>query len=140
VIDKNKAQLGITLYPPTSNKEIEDFENSIKIKLPEDIKTFYKFCNGFESNEDMFRIIPLEEILSSWEDYTGSDFYIAEYMVYCDIWIFSTIGDNNYKICTHDKTILTDSFTEFLHRFIIGGVFEKAGLYDWAETLNKSNP
>jgi len=63
IIDENKVQLGITLYEPACDYNIENFEEELHIKLPDDIKTFYRFCNGFESEEDMFRIIPLEEIL-----------------------------------------------------------------------------
>jgi hypothetical protein len=125
------------LYSPASDKEIDDFENALEINLPGDFKAFYKFCNGFESEEDLFRIIPLQEILSCCEEYTTGTFYIAEYMVYCDIWMVAIEEGGKYKI-SHDF-ILTDSFTAFLHHFLIGGVFEKGGLYDWGKsTHNKT--
>jgi len=132
-IRKNKTQLGITLYEPAHDYDIENFEQELNIKLPDDIKAFYRFCNGFESEEDMFRIIPLEEILYNKSKYITNEFYIAEYMVYCDMWTVSVNDtDNSYNI-----SILTNSFTEFLDRFIQGGVFEENGLYAWRDKINK---
>jgi hypothetical protein len=137
-ISENKVELGITLYQPAYYGEIENFERELSIKLPDEIKEFYRFCNGFESEEDMFRIIPLKEILESRKYFKPNHFYIAEYMVYCDMWevVMNTINDK-YKLQeTSFKTILTDSFTEFLDRFIKGGVFGEDGLYDWKDQIN----
>jgi len=62
-IKTDKHELGITLFEPASPTEIADFENIMNIKFPADFVEFYSFANGFESDEDMFRIIPLEEII-----------------------------------------------------------------------------
>ena len=137
-INENKNRLGFTLNKKASDAEIEQFEKN-KIHLPDDLKTFYKFCNGFETNEYLFRLIPLNEIISNgFKNKTSFD--IAEYLIYSDVWTID-INQNNkndYQIYNKadDIVILTNSFTEFLVRFINRGLFE--GLCYWREEI-KSN-
>lgn len=137
-IQKNKDKLRITLYEKASEKEIAYFE-SIKTFLPDDVKLFYQFCNGFCSGKDLFRIIPLEEIIDPLLDDTNNKhvFNIAEYMIYCDTWQLqiNPSNKNDYMIYNEaeDVVILTNSFAEFLDRFLTGGVFD--GLYDWREQI-----
>ncbi|WP_028981091.1 SMI1/KNR4 family protein [Sporocytophaga myxococcoides] len=137
-IERDKKTLGITLYNKATLEEIVSFERVMNIKLPDDIKTFYKYCNGFESEEDMFRIIPLDEIIDRREDVDSylinpKDFHIAEYMIYCDMWTLTVdeINNNKYSIYNNAETAvdLTNNFSEFMDRFLNGGVFD--GLYDW---------
>lgn len=106
--------------------------------------TFYKFSNGFESAKDMFRIIPLEEIIHNIKGRNShtenlKDFHIAEYMTYCDMWTLHVNPDdrNQYKIYNQaNNTItLTQSFSDFLNVFLNDGVFD--GLYFWRKTIEK---
>ena len=138
LIELNKAEYGITLYPPASPSALIEFENRLKIKLPDDIAEFYRFANGFESGEDMFRIIPLDEILRNADRYDDNAFYIAEYMTYCDMWeIVIDPVNSRYKIQdSSSKTVLTNSFSDFLGHFLQGGVFEDNGLYDWKTQIH----
>lgn len=133
-IYKHQSALGITLYQEASEEVLLAFEKS-KIRLPDDVKYFYGFCNGFESGEDMFRIIPLEEIMSAEPDqYLMNDtcFHFAEYLIYCDMWTvnINTVNNNDYEIYNEadSRVVLTNSFSEFLTVFLNGGVFD--GLYD----------
>ncbi len=139
-IQSNKADFGVTLYKAASVIDITKFEKTKGVKLPTDIKQFYTFCNGFESEEDMFRIIPLDEILENKQDsYTigQKDFHIAEYMIYCDMWTIAIDAQNseNYSIYkkTDSQLTLTNSFASFLDKFLTGGVFN--GLYKWEEEV-----
>ncbi|HEX8427613.1 SMI1/KNR4 family protein [Hymenobacter sp.] len=135
-------QLGITLYPAASSAEIRDFELKLKIKLPDEAKAFYQFCNGFESEEDLFRIIPLDEISSNIQSYKPHQFYIAEYLMYCDEWTIGVnpLNNNEYGICNHHEFIkeicLTDSLPDFLECFLSYGLFKANGLYDLHHTRN----
>lgn len=141
---ENQEALGIMLNAEASDAEIEAFEKEMKVKLPEEVKTFYKFCNGFESEDFIFRIIPLEEIVKNAKDpdtYLDKpwDFHFAEYMIYSDMWTISIEYDGNaYSIYnkTDNVVVLTNSFSEFLHRFLTGGVFD--GLYRWIEELEQN--
>jgi SMI1 / KNR4 family (SUKH-1) len=139
-IKANRQKLGITLYAPASLEEITAFENIKGLKLPDDIVTFYRFCNGFESDEHMFRIIPLDEIIENINDRHTSyisnpkDYHIAEYMIYIDMWSLHIDNNdkNNYRIYYKAETVLTNSFAEFLDTFLNEGV---AGLYTWGEKI-----
>ncbi|MEP5338291.1 MAG: SMI1/KNR4 family protein [Algibacter sp.] len=141
-IKVNKNELKISLYKGASELEIFDFEE-IEMKLPDDIKKFYSFTNGFESAEDLFRIIPLDEIIEKGNDdylISNTSFHIAEYMTYCDMWSVNVDSTNNneYEIYNKADDIvkLTNSFVEFLEVFLNGGVFENEGLYDWRKNIN----
>ena len=134
----NHKQFGIKLNKGASESEITEFEK-VKGLMPDDFKKLYKTFNGFYSKEDMFRIIPLNEILKNGNDLSlrnENDFYIAEYMIYSDEWTLSVNSQirNNYIIYEGTDTLnLTDSLTEFLCVFIAGGVFD--GLYKWREEM-----
>lgn len=143
-IQNNKLILRITPYKKASTEEISEFEEVMDIKLPDDFKTFYSFYNGFESHEDMFRIIPLNEIIKRSDDKSylsnQKDFHFAEYMIYCDVWTLNINSTNNniYSIynIAGDIVTLTNSFSEFLSRFLVGGVF--SGLYNWREEIKQN--
>ena len=134
-LQTQSAEKGITLYPPATEAEIARFEQIKKINLPDDLRTFYSFCNGLESEEDMFRIVPLEEILEyeTWHKSKKLNFHFAEYMTYCDYWniIINPNDHNAYTIYNyHDDNenfIWTKSFPEFIGKFLSGGVYD--GLY-----------
>lgn len=130
----------ITLYEGATDQQIAELENSAGVKLPNDVKQFYKFSNGFISDEYQFRIVPLNELLS--HDRGQNILYIGEYLCYCDTWALIINPENNcYQINYPDERgfVLTNSFSEFLSRFFIGGVFEQNGLYDWREDKIKRN-
>lgn len=135
-IRDDKIKHDITLYEGASAQEIADFEERMGITLPEDLKTFHSFCNGFYSAEDMFQIIPLSETLDSmskgyYPNLRNGQFQIAEYMIYCDAWTIQ-ISDSMHE---HKTTYTIDdarvNIVQFLKVFLAGGVFE--GLYEWRE-------
>jgi len=130
----NLPQTDITLYPGTSEQLIRQFEQEINSVLPTDFKTFYSFCNGFESKKDMFRMIPLEEIVDWKQREKPQQFYVAEYLTYCDMWEVELTNplSGTYRIHNMDVT-LTDSLAVFLNRFLQDGVFGDKGLHNWCE-------
>lgn len=138
LIQAEQEKFGITLYIKPTEAEIAAFENEV-FSLPDDIKTFYRFCDGFESKEDMFRIIPLGEIMEYGRKKGPYECCIAEYMIYCDFWTLSINPNkpNEYRILygSLDNLTMTNSFAEFLDRFLKGGVFD--GLYEWKDQLVK---
>ncbi|MBW3129398.1 SMI1/KNR4 family protein [Hymenobacter profundi] len=132
----NLSQTDITLYPGASKQLIQQFEQEMSLTLPADFKAFYSFCNGFESAEDMFRIIPLEEILEQKREFEPQQFYVAEYLTYCDIWeVELTSQSSGYQI-HHMNVALTDSLATFIDRFLRDGVYTKnGGLLDWPDEV-----
>jgi hypothetical protein len=142
-IRSRQEELQITLYPRVPESSIDNFEQELSIKLPSDVKTFYRFSNGMEAEADLFRIIPLDEILDGMRSSCADRFYIAEYMVYSDIWVMQVNPDdhNDYTIFNIDKDneqlSLTRSFAGFIQRWLKGGVFGAGGLYDWHKEVKK---
>jgi hypothetical protein len=133
----------ITLFPQANLQELAEFEDLLQCPLPEDIKTLYLFCNGFESAEDIFRIIPLQEISDRLSECRPNCFYFAEYMTYCDKWEIeiNPLNPNDYWIFNRGQAyrLLTKSLAHFLDRFLVGGVFGEGGLYDWHEEVDGQN-
>ena len=142
-LSTNLSPYDITPYPPASNEDLLNFEQKLGCPIPEDFKAFYFFCNGFESAEDLFRIIPLSEIADDLSKYKPNCFAFAEYMIYCDIWEIeiNPSKSDEYWISNHGLAFrdLTNSFGEFLNRFLTKGVFGEGGLYTWHEEVDAKN-
>ncbi|KJD31044.1 MULTISPECIES: SMI1/KNR4 family protein [Flavobacteriaceae] len=141
-IKNNDVFCGIELSEPATDNDIKFFETEKKLKLPKDFKTLYKFCNGFETDEDLFRLIPLNEIIDNGKDdycISDSSFHFTEYMIYSDMWTVEINPANidNYKIYNkaNDIVYLTSSLTEFLCVFLNKGIYD--GLYEWREKQNE---
>jgi hypothetical protein len=131
------------LHPPAPEEMITKLEKHLGFALPGDFKTFYSFCNGFEMNsDDDFRMIDIEEIIDHTIDKKAKTFHFAEYMTYSDMWTLKYFGEGEYKIVNFGitDTVLTDSLAEFLTRYLEGCVFEKGGLIDWHEEINRAAP
>jgi hypothetical protein len=132
----------ITLYSAATKQLIENFEAKFDLMLPPDFKQFYSFSNGFESAEDMFRLIPLEELMDDWraKGMNKGQFYFCEYLIYCDMWgvNFGVNKQSGYSIfypASDDRRLfMTDSLVEFLDCFLKAGVYGKDGLYDWSNS------
>jgi len=127
---------GITIYAPASENEISSFERKVGFILPLDFGKFYSVCNGFECAEDIFRMIPLEEVRS--DDYGKSWFSFAEYMIFSDCWKMKKKENDDYEIADGSlDEVLGSSLHEFLEKFLQGNVFDKDGLYDWQNVVRK---
>jgi SMI1 / KNR4 family (SUKH-1) len=150
-LQENASKIGVILNVGASEELIEKFEKTTQIELPDDIKTLYRFSNGIEVLEDMFNIIPLdnilEDILEDRHNHISGKFSIAEYMIYGDIWEIeiNPTDKNSYQITKSDyqscnEICLTDSMEFFIYRILKGGVFDKGGLCDWYEEKVKLLP
>jgi hypothetical protein len=134
--------LGLTLHKGASDELIGQVESTYGIILPDDFKTFYRFTDGFETVEDIFNMIPLTEIIENRTRQINKPFYIAEYMIYSDMWQLEISPEdcNDYKIVVHanyNKFVLTSSLAEFIDRFLRGGVFGPDGLHHWAQEVEQ---
>lgn len=76
--------LGITLNAPCKDKDLADLESKLNCTLPPDLIDFYTFCNGFETYDFLFRVIPLAEAVDYRSELKGNTFHFAEYMIYSD--------------------------------------------------------
>ncbi|SDK58224.1 hypothetical protein SAMN04487898_109190 [Pedobacter sp. ok626] len=136
---KERAKTGaLRLHSGASETSLKEVERIYSKTLPEDFKMLYRFSDGFDTDEDIFNMIRIEEIIENKMKY-NNQLYIAEYMTYCDSWELdiSIQNPNDYQITNltrlNTTITLTRSLAEFIHRFLQGGVFDAAGLYDWHE-------
>jgi hypothetical protein len=138
-IKDNTGAFGIALTYGATETEIIDFEKALNLHLPEDIKEFYRFSNGFVSPNNNFEILQLNSIIDRRNDeiLKPGAFQIATHMDFCFSWII-VVNEGNYSIydgSAHTK--LTDSFGEFLYRYLSYGVSEPDGIYDWADDIRE---
>ncbi|MBF9255824.1 SMI1/KNR4 family protein [Pontibacter sp. 172403-2] len=142
-LKEKSDELGIVLSKPATEEELFKLEESVNQKLPKDILDFYSFSNGFESDDFIFRAIPISEILDYKAELETSSFYFAEYMIYSDSWAIHLKSEREYSIengnhGTEEEVILTQSLYEFIEKYITGeGIFGDNGLYSWYENIKK---
>jgi hypothetical protein len=136
IVDKHRHD-GIDVNTPATLSDIADFERQIGFSLPTDFREFYLTCNGFSCNEDIFNMIPLQDIRQYEQDYGNNWFYFSEYMIYSDMWGLRRTSTGQFEIFngSYPDKNMTSSLTEFLQRFLIGNVFETGGLYEWHDEL-----
>lgn len=121
---RNRITLQLTLQVGRCN-DVDYFEAETSLKLPDEMRTFYSLYSELYGHEDMFRIIPLKEIVHD-KQYTNNGFVFAEYMIFSDAWsVALNESDRNIYKITGDFP--SDSFADFLQRYPDGGVYE--GLY-----------
>ena len=140
---KNEGEkFGITLNPPTSETELAAFREVVGIELPSDIVEFYRPCNGFESEDYMFRIHSLREMIENKMKFSTDNFSFADYLIYSDTWNIrlnnnlGTYGITNDNHETQSPTELCNSLSVFLEKYLDGtGVFGEQGLYKWADEI-----
>ncbi|WP_276131759.1 hypothetical protein [Polluticoccus soli] len=116
-----KVQHGAIFNPPASRSDIEFFERSMQLELPDDLKLLYSLSDGFDIG--MFRIVPLTEALNYASELKKGQFYLAEYMIYSDCWIVDLGKGNGYEIKNDQDTGKRfGEITAFLSAFLEGGV------------------
>lgn len=144
-LEEKVKGLGIAFNPPATKGALEELSKTINQKLPKDISDFYSLCNGFETEDNLFRIIPVEEILQYKGELEQSKFFFAEYLIYSDFWTIQVKSSEEYFILNgdhrhEDEMILTTSVYEFLNRYLRGdGIFGDTGLYHWIKEVKEKN-
>jgi hypothetical protein len=144
-LGRDSHDLGIKLFPPATSNEIEILEKSLSYPLPSELKYFYQQCNGFEADEDIFRVISINDLMEEKHDLGENEFHFAEYLIYSDTWDIRIINSESYTIFNNDhggkvNLNLTQSIIPFLNRYVElkGGIFGENGLCRWhEEVLNK---
>lgn len=147
--DEKYQGLGIRLNPPAPVREIEYLEKLLEHTLPPDLRNFYLTVNGFETNDDMFRVLPVHEVIEYKYYLHNNRINFAEYMLYCDTWdlMLDDTKREGYMIVNRDPeherdVVLAHSIYEFLERYLInGGIRGEFGLLGWCDRLKaRKNP
>ncbi len=137
LIQEKHHQSGIEVNPPATLSDITEFENKIGFALPSDFIEFYLTCNGFGCNEDIFNMIPLQNIRKYEENFGKNWFHFSEYMIYSEMWGLRRTSEGDFEIfySSYPDKVMTSSIKEFLQRFLAGNVFDSGGLYEWQKEL-----
>lgn len=137
LIQEKHHQSGIEINPPATFSDITEFENEIGFALPSDFREFYLTCNGFGCNEDIFNMIPLQNIRKYPQNFGKNWFHFSEYMIYSEMWGLRRTSEGEFEIFNdiHPDKVMTSSVNEFLQRFLTGNVFDNGGLYEWQKEL-----
>ncbi|MDQ0637473.1 hypothetical protein QF042_001038 [Pedobacter sp. W3I1] len=136
-------KLGITLNDPCSDEDLADLESKLSFPLPLDLIDFYKFCNGFETDDYLFRIVPIAEAVDYRSELKSNTFYFAEYMIYSDQWLIQLREGGQYEIIndnhgSQDMTVQTTSILKFLEIYLTEGLFSKLDHNSFWDRLNKN--
>lgn len=131
--------LGVKLNPPATKEAIDNLEVAVGISLPEEIRSFYSYCNGFDTDDWIFNLLSIEQILYYKSELEHSEFYFAEYMIYSDNWQIKIENSETYFITNgnHEESnrlVLTNNIVEFLEVYLnSNGILSESGLYKWFE-------
>jgi hypothetical protein len=135
----NHDGLEIKLNPPACSAEIQQLEALIQQKLPHDISAFYQLTNGFETNDFIFRMLSIAEMIKYKHELPKNRLYLAEYLIYSETWDILLDTENTdkynivYDLSSDDTIILTNSLFEFLTQYLSnGGIFGEKGLCFWS--------
>lgn len=125
VIERMVKDSAIKLVPAQMG-EVAQFESVTGFQLPDEMRTFYSLYSEMEEENDMFRILPLTEIIENGQ--LRSDYIeFAEYMIYSDTWAVTINGEDRNDYFIEGYKWREHSFADFLVRYLNGGVDK--GLY-----------
>lgn len=136
--------LGVKLNPPATTEYIGELEIAVGHILPAEIRSFYAYCNGFDTEDWIFNVLSIEQILYYKSELEISEFYFAEYMIYSDDWRIKIENSDAYFITNgnhkeNQQLVLTNSIFEFFEVYLNSdGVLSENGLYKWFEEKNSS--
>lgn len=136
-------KLGITLNDPCSDEDITDLESKLSFPLPPDLIDFYTICNGFETLDFLFRVVPLSEAVDYRSELNSNTFHFAEYMIYSDQWLIKIGEGGSYEILNNnhgsqEMMVQATSVLNFLETYLREGLFSKLTDNSFWDRLNKN--
>ena len=136
-------KLGITLNAPCKDEDLADLESELSCPLPPDLIDFYTFCNGFETYDFLFRVIPLSEAVDYRSELKSNTFHFAEYMIYSDQWLIKIGEGGSYEILNNDHgseemKVQATSILKFLEIYLSEGLFSKLDKNSFWDRLNEN--
>jgi hypothetical protein len=124
----------ISKNPGIETKQLKEVENTLGIKLPNDLVEFYTSSNGVEGDDYIFNIVPFEKTEKDIDE-MGTYLVFSEYMIYsetCGLEI-DKIDPNKYKFFNTStypiengvtrRNYLADSLVDFIKLYSIKGTF-----------------
>lgn len=144
-LQANQQRLGIELNPPATEAKIRRLEQALGRVLPRDIAAFYRYCNGFETDDALFKLNSLDWILEFSSRMMELRFELADYMISSDVWevVLDPTGPDAYRIVNANhgsdaEVTLTTSLWHFISRYLDGE--DHTDLYTWYEEAKAARP
>nr|WP_276903582.1 SMI1/KNR4 family protein [Pedobacter kyonggii] len=136
-------ELDITFNAPCSDEDLADLESKLSFPLPPDLIEFYTFCNGFNTYDHLFRVIPVHEAVDYKSELANNVFHFAEYMIYSDQWLIQLQEGGQYEVInddhgTQEMVVQTTSILKFLEIYLTEGLFSKLDNNSFWDRLNKT--
>lgn len=136
-------KLGIAFNAPCSDEDLADLESKLSFPLPPDLIEFYTFCNGFNTYDHLFRVIPVHEAVDYKSELANNTFHFAEYMIYSDQWLVQLQEGGQYEVInddhgTQEMVVQTTSILKFLEIYLNEGLFSKLDNNSFWDRLNKN--
>ncbi|WP_426326217.1 SMI1/KNR4 family protein [Pedobacter sp. R-06] len=136
-------ELGITFNAPCSGEDLTELELKLSYPLPPDLIEFYTFCNGFNTDDWLFRVIPVHEAVDYKSELANNIFHFAEYMINSDQWLIQLQEGGQYEVINDDHgsqemTVQTTSILKFLDIYLTEGLFSKLDNNSFWDRLNKN--
>ncbi|MBT2564427.1 SMI1/KNR4 family protein [Pedobacter sp. ISL-68] len=136
-------KLGITFNAPCSDEDLAGLELKLSCPLPPDLIDFYKFCNGFDTDDHLFRVIPVQEAIDYKSELKKNTFHFAEYMIYSDQWLIQLQEGGQYEVINDNHgsqkmTVQATSILKFLEIYLTDGLLSKLDNNSFWDRLNKN--
>lgn len=136
-------QLGITLNDHCSDEDLANLQSKLSFPLPPDLIEFYTFCNGFDTDDFLFRVIPVQEAIDYKSEFKNNTFHFAEYMIYSDQWLIQLHETGRYEILNDDHgtqkmAVQATSVLKFLEIYLTEGLFSRLDNNSFWDRLNKN--
>ncbi|TCD22007.1 SMI1/KNR4 family protein [Pedobacter psychrodurus] len=136
-------QLSITFNAPCSPEDLADLEQKLNHPLPPDLIEFYTFCNGFNTDDWLFRVIPVHEAIDYKSELANNIFHFAEYMIYSDQWLIQLQEGGQYEVInddhgTQEMAVQATSILKFLEIYLSEGLVSKSDHNSFWDRLNKN--
>ena len=136
LMEKWRSELQLQLLPPATELEIREFERRQGVRLPDDLRDYYRAANGFAPPDDqdqngfcfwpLTRVCPVATFGSGdWSSADTKDcFLFADYLILCWAYAFRlTASSSSTPVCIvgtadgHPRWIARD-FREFVELYV----------------------
>lgn len=104
-------KLGVSLNPPASQSQIDEFARLYRIFVPEDFREFYVYCDGIEGTDDglnaFWPLAEIDTVTAKLSDYSGAPNYSSISDNLPDASNYFVFADHSIWVCVY-AIMLTD--------------------------------
>jgi hypothetical protein len=110
---------GGTLYPPSISENLERFERAHDLRLPTALRDLYLISNGSDYDNNIDRVLPVEELQLSESSLFGKVIWFYEHSIFVQVW--GVVVSSGQVIDWNDRLVAA-STSDFLEKYIDPGI------------------